>query len=232
MSNLTKYEILKHRHLALLKKLDDMGVSATFSQLQGEWVVNTDSDKLDKCKARFDTGKNFGGRSEALKTDPQCAVCMGKGRIRGPYLRSKPCPAIGCPFREWSCTWDGKVYNADHTTRAYLVSNNVTNAFSPDLSVGFYDQVYAREWYTKKPNGEVTKHRDIEASVPQWVRDFQKKYETARNPWSLRVIVDAGKVHATIAGEKFDGLEYSGLLHDLINALRHAILAASPAKVD
>jgi hypothetical protein len=39
MSNLTKLEVLKHRHLSLLQKLEEHGVSAKFSQLDGEWKI-------------------------------------------------------------------------------------------------------------------------------------------------------------------------------------------------
>lgn len=40
MSNLTKYELLQHRHLSLLRALEAAGVRAT-SNHKGEWMVHT-----------------------------------------------------------------------------------------------------------------------------------------------------------------------------------------------
>lgn len=39
MYSLTKYEILKYRHLLLLKELRAAEVSVTYSQIDGKWTI-------------------------------------------------------------------------------------------------------------------------------------------------------------------------------------------------
>lgn len=59
MSNLTKYEVLKHRHLSLLKKLEERGIEAKYSQLEGEWQITMPPAETNaiEVKVEGDTAK-------------------------------------------------------------------------------------------------------------------------------------------------------------------------------
>lgn len=57
MSNLTKLEVLKHRHLSLLKKLEEHGIAAHYSQVEGEWQITMPSPEITSIDVSWDAMK-------------------------------------------------------------------------------------------------------------------------------------------------------------------------------
>ena len=63
--NLTRHEVLQHRHLNLLKALEAQGISAHYSQQQGEWVINNKDDRRCGLAEAMSNGvANYGGAPE------------------------------------------------------------------------------------------------------------------------------------------------------------------------
>lgn len=97
MNNLTKHEVLKHRHLSLLKELEKAGVSAK-CDANGEWRVGLPSHPLSigYYTVKLDAAGKIIGAGK-------CDVCMGEGKIMvadNGAVEMQPCPARNCPFRD------------------------------------------------------------------------------------------------------------------------------------
>jgi hypothetical protein len=69
MNNLTDYELLQHRHLSLLRVLQDKGVTCVMGA-QG-WEVT-------------------------MPKDVKCTVCMDTRRVRHDPIGTDPCPECAC----------------------------------------------------------------------------------------------------------------------------------------
>lgn len=66
--NLTKLEVLQHRHLNLLKTLEAHGIGAHYSQEQGEWIITNalrefkvDNSAPVDCASKWNQHLNYGG---------------------------------------------------------------------------------------------------------------------------------------------------------------------------
>jgi hypothetical protein len=96
--------------------------------------------------------------------------------------------------------------------------------------------VYAREWYEKDQNGKVTAHKDAEELVPSWVQEFEfmrnRRTSFARNPEHRTFsFIGDGDIYMTLGNKQY-AVKCSPEMHELLDALTAAIVAASPAKVD
>lgn len=260
MNNLTKHEVLKHRHLSLLKKLEDAGITAKCDN-DGEWNISNSS--------------------------AHCDVCMGTGRfLPHPDVTSVPCPAKGCPFRIDITVEECKVkFDSRFSFGGFPPHYSSQCTYDPSATV----EEYVRERYLLRADGKVTFARDSEANIPDWVAGFDKEHGRAsKGPFppppgwkvndtyqavygmDIRAFLDAGwdvemmKKYGMLVPDEATTSLPSGdtvtltehtvelirhrkyrpvakykmafardsLVWHLLDALKAAIVAASPAKVD
>lgn len=168
-SNLSKYDVLKHRHLSLLKALDALGISAKCNNDTGEWAMSGRNPAYAYYTLDLAADGRISGFTEVEEAPASCDVCGGAGQILVNGNVS-PCPAVGCKYRVESrrqvyskpCMWE--FAHANHK-----------------IGLGYeYTEMYAREWYLLGTDGEVTFHRDAEANMPEWVSEFAAQYQQNR----------------------------------------------------
>lgn len=212
MSNLTKYEKLQHRHLSLLKALADAGVEV--SNQDGEWQI-----ALPQPCAYVGNNNgfaNFGGY-------PKCSTCHNTGTWRD-GIEVLPCPAEGCPFRDTTKIWVNRF--ALRSGIGELFKFNTQHAESNSVV-----ETYVREHYELKGNGDVSKYGKPRREDPQWVRNFDKQWGLDRAEYNMQISNDVVQTYDRATGDR-SIVPITPLLRNLLDALRHAMVPPSPAKVD
>lgn len=219
MSNLTKLEVLKHRHLSLLKQLEQHGIGARYSQLHGKWEITmmpgnwgiayTPEEVRNYANAPIDRPRtmaihpNDKGRLAFKADTPVLSTFAGI-----PVVQDTSLPIGVIEFRNFAF---------DDVCRVFSISSHKLwsadeNAIRAPLEAVGRTPLYFNECPVNFSG--------------------QSNYAHVPEARTIRCIIDGDQVFAMIEGKKYDHLRRAGLLGHLLDALEAAIVSASPAKVD